>query len=131
MSGKTDEALLQRRFDKIITQRYLLVLDQNFRIEAIDPAASGLFNCRPDEMVGRRIYEMCDAQWNIVELRHLLEKRLAASDWVEDYRVEHKFEANGRRTLHLNTLRMSFADNRVRILLAICDSAEQAVCKTR
>jgi hypothetical protein len=131
MRGKSDEALLKWRFGKIISLPHILVLDQDLRVESVDPDSFEFFNRNPDEAVGRQLYDICHEQWNIVELRHLLEELLAKNNYVEEYPVRHRCANIGRQTLHLSALRTLFADNRVRILLAFCDAKERAIGETR
>jgi two-component system CheB/CheR fusion protein len=131
MSGKIEDPLLQQQFAKIIIQPLLLVLDQELRVESADPAFLHFFNCRPDETIGRQIYEICREQWNFPEVRYLLEELLAASDWVEDYKITRKFKSIGEQTLLLNAARVHMADDRVSILLGISFATEQVMSETQ
>jgi two-component sensor histidine kinase/PAS domain-containing protein len=103
----------------------LLVLDGALTIEAANPAFLENFEVTPEETVGRRLYDLGDGQWNIPELRRLLEEVLSENEQVENYRVEHEFERIGRKTMQLNAKRLRRAGASDRILLAISDVTER------
>src|SRR5690348_11609101 len=51
----------------------LVVLDQNLRVLAASRSFLQTFRLASDDVHGRLIYEIDDGQWDIPELRHLLE----------------------------------------------------------
>ncbi len=68
-----DEA---RRFAEGIVETVrepLLVLDGDLRVVRANPAFYRLFQSTPQETENRRLYELGNGQWNIPELRRLLE----------------------------------------------------------
>ncbi|MBI5013369.1 MAG: PAS domain-containing protein, partial [Methylocystis sp.] len=75
--------------------------------------------------IGRPVYEIGDGQWDIPELRRLLEQIVERDSTIEDYRVEHDFERVGRRILRLNAKRIRRPDEKECILLAISDDTER------
>jgi PAS domain S-box-containing protein len=72
--------------------------------------------------VGRPLYELGNRQWNIPELRRLLEEVLPTDQQFNDFKVEHEFEGIGRRTMLLNGRRL---DHVQLILLAVEDITER------
>jgi hypothetical protein len=65
-------------------------------------------------------------QWDIPELRKLLEKVLSGQDIINDYQVTHDFELIGKRTMSLNAREISRAPSQGRlILLALEDITDQ------
>jgi hypothetical protein len=55
---------------------------------------------------GRRIFELGQGQWDIPELRRLLEEILPEKAVMRDFRVEHDFPGIGPRTMRLNARRI-------------------------
>jgi chemotaxis response regulator CheB len=74
------------------------------------------------EVDGRLLYTIGNRQWDIPELRTLLETILPESTSFEDYKVTHVFLAIGRRVMLLNARQIaSEGSNRELILLAFED----------
>jgi len=85
----------------------LLVLDANLKVKMANRAFLQHFQVPPEETIGRQIYDLGNRQWNIPELRRLLEDVLRQSGNIEDYRVEHSFETIGDRIMSLNVRRLT------------------------
>jgi two-component sensor histidine kinase len=104
----------------------LLVLDRDLCIVAASRSFFEVFQVGRDETVGRHLYDLGDGQWDIPDLRHLLEAVIPKSLAVESYEVEHKFPHLGRRIMLLNARKLFHPDNNtVTLLLAIEDITEQ------
>jgi PAS domain S-box-containing protein len=100
----------------------LVVLDSGLRVESVNRAFYRMFGATPSETIGRFIYELGNHQFDIPELRALLEEILPQSHTVDDYLVERDFEQLGRRSMLLNARRMhSTAGSPGRIVVAIED----------
>jgi PAS domain-containing protein len=84
----------------------LLVLDNTLCVESASRSFYDTFRVSPEETLGRPIYDLGDGQWNIPELRHLLEEVLAKSTAVVDYEVEHNFPSVGRRAMLVSAHRL-------------------------
>jgi diguanylate cyclase (GGDEF)-like protein len=70
----------------------------------------------------RLIYEIGNRQWNIPDLRELLENILPMNSAFEDFEVKHYFESLGWKTMLLNARKIYRKMNNVEmILLAIED----------
>ncbi len=106
----------------------LLVLGARLRIKAASSAFYRVFQVKPDETIGRHIYELGDGQWNIPALRKLLDELLPTNGAFDDYPVEHDFPGIGPRTMLLNARRLPSGGDRggetKLILLAIEDVTE-------
>ncbi len=113
----------------------LVVLDANLRVQSANAAFYTLFHVSPDETHNRPLYELGNHQWDIPELRKLLEEMLPIDSQVTDYCVDHEFDRVGWRTMLLNARIIRRDDDRPNeILLAIEDitarvQAEDAVRK--
>jgi PAS domain S-box-containing protein len=72
--------------------------------------------------VNRLVYELGNGQWNIPELRTLLEQVLPRKSFFKDFEVTHRFEGIGSRTMLLSGCQV---DHLQRILLFIEDVTER------
>jgi len=104
----------------------LLVLDQNLLVESANRAFHETFDVSQDETIGKHLYELGNGQWNIPELRLLLEDVIPKSTAIIDYQVTHDFPRLGRRTMLLTAHRLYHPDNISRtLLLSIVDATER------
>ena len=104
----------------------LLVLDANLKIISASRSFYGFFRVTPEEAIGRQLYDLGDGQWNIPELRTLLEEILPQKKVLTGFSVKHDFPTIGRRTLLLNAREVrQTSDKEHLILLAIEDVAER------
>lgn len=100
----------------------LLVLKPDLRVKSCNPAFYQHFQVARSETEGRKIYELGNGQWNIPQLRDLLENVLPKNNVFSDYEVRHKFEDLGERIMLLNGRRL---DHVQLILLGIRDISER------
>jgi PAS domain S-box-containing protein len=100
----------------------LLVLDQNLRIQTANDSFCKCFRIRSSETVDQLVYQLGNGQWNIPELRRLLEEVLPRKSSFKDFKVSHAFEGIGRRTMLLSGRQV---DHLQRIVLFIQDITEQ------
>jgi two-component system CheB/CheR fusion protein len=96
----------------------LLVLTPDLHVQVANPAFYALFQVTPAATEGQRIYQLGNGQWNMPELRTLLEDILPRNTIFNDYTVTHDFEQIGPRTIALNARRL---DHGERILLTLED----------
>ena len=72
------------------------------------------------------LYELGNGQWNIPELKKMMEDILPTNNPVLDYEVEHEFPHIGRKLMLLNAHRVELEGKfKDRILLAIEDITER------
>jgi two-component system, cell cycle sensor histidine kinase and response regulator CckA len=104
----------------------LIVLDQDLRVASVSRSFYDFFKVKPEETVGQLIYDLGNKQWDIPELRELLENILPEKTAFDNYEVEHDFATIGRRTMLLNARQIEQAMGKERIiLLAIEDITER------
>jgi PAS domain S-box-containing protein len=104
----------------------LVILDAGLRILSANRAFYQVFEVMPEETEGCLLYELGDRQWDIPELRKLLEDILPQNTSFNDYEVEHDFPRIGRMTMLLNARRIYREANKTEmILLAIEDITER------
>jgi two-component sensor histidine kinase len=80
----------------------LLVLDQNLHVVAASRSFYRTFNLVRDNVVGRPLYEVDGGQWDLPELRAVLEEVSKEHAPVEGYEIDRVFPAIGQRTMLLN-----------------------------
>jgi two-component sensor histidine kinase len=115
----------QREYlDKLIDslRECLVVLGWDLRVKHANGPFYDTFKVAPAETEGRLIYELGNGQWNISELRKLLEEILPREQSFDDFEVMHEFETIGYRHMLLNARRL---DHLNLIVLAIEDVTER------
>ncbi|MEQ8666221.1 MAG: diguanylate cyclase [Rhodospirillales bacterium] len=79
-----------------------IVLDGDLRVEMASRSFYRTFQVSRSETEGRIIFELGNGQWDIPELRQLLQHVIPGGTTIEAYEVEHEFPAIGFKTLLLN-----------------------------
>jgi two-component system CheB/CheR fusion protein len=103
----------------------LVILDAELRVVTANRSFYETFQLRRENTERQSFFDIENHQWNIPQLRTLLEEVLPRGNVFEDLEVEHDFEAIGRRTLRLNARRMLSANGQpALVLLAIEDVTE-------
>ena len=104
----------------------LIVLDGDLRVKTANRSFYQTFQTLPEETEGRLIYELGNRQWEMPELKRLLEEILPKNTSFKDFEVEHDFSAIGRRIMLLNARRIAQRGNGAQmILLAMEDVTER------
>lgn len=85
-----------------IARESFLIIDADLRVISANPIFYKTFHVSPGQTEHKYIYELGNGQWDIVELKSLLEKILPEKKSVSNYEVTHTFETVGRRTIVLN-----------------------------
>ncbi|MBI1249560.1 PAS domain-containing protein [bacterium] len=87
----------------------MAVLDQKLRIVSVNRAFADEFACPEERVVGQHFYELGGQEWNIPELRSILEEILPHNRILKDFEVEHEFAHLGYRKFVLNARRLEQA----------------------
>jgi two-component sensor histidine kinase len=104
----------------------LLVLDEQLRVVTASRSFYGAFRVSGQETEGQLLFELGNGQWDIPELRKLLEEIVPAHTTIEKYEVECEFPSIGRRTMLLNARKIFYEGNgATSLLLAIEDTTER------
>jgi len=85
-----------------VARESFLILDQDIRVVSGNPTFYQNFQVEPDQTENRLLYELGNGQWDIPELRSLMEDILPDKKVVRNYEVKHDFEKIGERTILLN-----------------------------
>lgn len=99
----------------------LLVLDENLQVVSANDSFCQTFKVAPQETENRPLYEIGDRQFDIPELRRLLEKILPQNTVLQGFEVDAHFQRLGRRFLILNARRLKQEPAPDLILLAMQD----------
>src|SRR5256714_15094828 len=84
----------------------LLILDTTLRVRSANRAFYQTFHVSAAETVDRLIYELGNGQWDIPELRTLLEDIVPKSSVFNDFELDHTFPVIGRRGMLLNARKL-------------------------
>ena len=100
----------------------LLILDDQLHVLTANPAFYRHFQVDSKDTLGQHIYDLGTHQWDIPELRDLLERIVPQNTRFEDFKVTHTFPRIGTRTILLNARQTLFkGETTGRILLAMED----------
>jgi two-component system, chemotaxis family, CheB/CheR fusion protein len=117
---REEKAYSQKIVDTV--REGLLVLQPDLTVEFANESFYEVFDIVEQGTVGSYVYDLGNRQWDIAELRTLLEEILPEHNVLSGYRLAHTFEDMGHRVLLLNARRL---DHMERILLAIEDITEK------
>ncbi len=114
----------------------LLILDPILRVRSANRAFYQTFHVSPEETEHHLIYELGNGQWDIPDLRTLLEDIVPKSSVFNDFELEHDFPVIGRRVMLLNARRLRPGSHAELLVLAMEDvterrGAEEEVAKAR
>src|SRR5437016_495626 len=99
----------------------LLILDATLRVRSANRAFYQTFHVSPGETEGRLIYELGNGQWDIPDLRTLLEEIVPKSSVFDDFELEHTFPIIGRRVMLLNARKLQAGHHGELLVLAMED----------
>jgi diguanylate cyclase (GGDEF)-like protein len=80
----------------------LVVLDSDLKVLTANQSFYDTFKVTPEETIGNFIYDLGNRQWNIPQLRALLDDILRHDAFFNGYEVEHDFFDIGRKVILLN-----------------------------
>ena len=85
-----------------VARESFLILDSNLMVISGNPIFYETFRVSPEQTENMSLYNLGNGQWNIPELKSLLEEILPKKKVVKSYEVTHVFEAIGEKTMLLN-----------------------------
>ncbi|MGA7384261.1 MAG: histidine kinase dimerization/phosphoacceptor domain -containing protein [Methylocella sp.] len=101
----------------------ILVLNPDLTIRFANRSFCHMFAVAPEHTVGRKLYEIGNGEWDIPELRTLLEAIISGGKTIEAFEVEHFFPSIGQRIMLLNARAVHRPGNETQqLLLAIEDT---------
>jgi chemotaxis protein methyltransferase CheR len=105
----------------------LLVLEPDLTVRFANRSFCDTFAVAREDTVGQKLYDLGDGQWDIPELRSLIETILPGGATIEGFEVDRIFPSLGRRVMMLNARQVRRPSNDAdQILLAIEDVTERS-----
>jgi two-component system CheB/CheR fusion protein len=99
----------------------LLVLDSGLNVIYANEPFYHQFKTAPDETVNKRIYEIGSGQFNIPELRRLLEDILPSKSSFFEFSVKHDFPAIGQRIMLVNAKELIDGSREEKFILVVME----------
>jgi len=109
----TGEALMPRIGDPV------LLLDSAFKVQRANPAFFDTFHGQSPAVVGRYIYDIGDKEWDVPELRRLLEEVLPEQKDFRGLRIHLPTGAAGSQEFELEAHRIESGRRRQGVILLI------------
>ncbi|MFH0782262.1 MAG: sigma 54-interacting transcriptional regulator [Pseudomonadota bacterium] len=104
----------------------LIVLDGDLTVLKANYFFYKTFSIRPEETEGQLLYTFGNRQWDIAELKQMLQRVLSENSEINNFRVENQFSTIGRKILVVNARRIERKSGQVKlILLSIEDVTER------
>ena len=103
----------------------LLILDTTLRVRSANRAFYKTFQVSSEETENRLIYQLGNGQWDIPDLRILLEDIVPKSSVFNDFELEHTFPVIGRRVMLLNARKLQAGHHGELLVLAMEDVTER------
>jgi signal transduction histidine kinase/DNA-binding response OmpR family regulator len=103
----------------------LLMLDTTLRVHSANRAFYQTFHVSEEETENQLIYELGNGQWDIPELRRLLEDVVPKSAVFNDFELAHTFPVIGRRVMLLNARKLKAGNHGELLVLAMEDVTER------
>src|SRR5438552_2229551 len=103
----------------------LMMLDTTLRVQSANRAFYQTFHVSPEETENHLIYELGNGQWDIPDLRTLLEDIVPKSSVFNDFELEHTFPVIGRRVMLLNARKLVAGNHGELLVLAMEDVTER------
>jgi hypothetical protein len=111
----------------------VLVLDKDLRVMAANESFYRTFQVELRDTEGKVVYELGNGQWDIPNLRKLLEDILPKNTFFKGFEVTHDFPFIGRKVMILNARQIHFKEDTTSksfppiILLAMEDITDMVV----
>ncbi len=103
----------------------LLMLDKSLRVHSANRAFYQTFKVTPAETEHHLIYELGNGQWDIPDLRRLLEDVVPKSMVFNNFELVHTFPVIGRRVMLLNARKLKAGNHDGLLVLAMEDVTER------
>jgi two-component system CheB/CheR fusion protein len=84
----------------------LLILDKNLKVKNANRCFYKTFGVSEEETEGRLLYDIGNKQWDIPQLKELLEDIIPRNSEIIDYEMTHTFQGIGEKTMLLNARRL-------------------------
>ena len=109
----------------------LVILDDQLRITTASRNFVALFGEAEAALIGRRVDELKQGQWDVTALTNLLEKVVPDEAPFEGFLVEDEFPGLGSRVFKLNARKIHVSGNHATQLLLAFEDVSEAVAAER
>jgi len=107
-------------------QESLLILDKDLRVISANSSFYSTFQVSPGETQNKLIFDIGNGQWDIPQLRELLDEIRSKNTHFKNFEVDHLFPDVGRKVMSLNARRIyQEGVGTEKILLSIEDITER------
>lgn len=106
-------------------QTPLVVLDPDFRVNTANRSFYKTFQVSSSETAKSSLFELGNGQWNIPQLRSILQEILVSDVQLENFELDHLFEQIGPKTMLLNACKLEREHRALMILLSIEDITDR------
>ena len=113
-----------------VVREPVIILDKNFYVLAANESFYRLFQVEGNETEDTLVYKLGNGQWDIPDLRRLLEDILPKNTFFKGFKVTHNFPNIGRKIMILNARQIHYRGDKnsevcpAIILLAMEDVTE-------
>ncbi|MEG3844242.1 chemotaxis protein CheB [Microcoleus sp. herbarium14] len=111
-------------------QTPLVALDADFRVNKANRSFYETFQVSSPETAKISLFELGNGQWNIPQLRSILEDILVSEVQLHNFELDHVFEQIGQKTMLLNACKLEREDKALMILLSIEDITDRKQFET-
>ena len=103
----------------------IVVLDMDLKVKSANSAFFKTFQRTEQETVGHFFYELENHQWNIPELRRILDRTLDDKHFFEQFEARVKFAAIGERVMLVNARKIYNEGNSEQLVLLVLDDVTE------
>lgn len=104
----------------------LVILEGDMTVASVNRAFLGLFQVAEDRVVGRKLKDLGEGQWNVSALGLLLAKVVPDEAAFDGFEIEDEFPGLGRRIFKLNARKVHRPGNHVTRLLVVLEDVTEA-----
>jgi PAS domain-containing protein len=94
-----------------IVREPILILDKDLRVMAANDSFYRMFQVDQKDTEHTLVYKLGNGQWDIPELRKLLEEIIPKNTFFKDFEITHEFPFIGRKVMVLNARQIHFVNN--------------------
>lgn len=84
----------------------LVVLNADLRVNTVNPSFYETFQVAESEVIQSSLFELGNGQWNLPQLRSLLEDVLVNNVQLQNFEIEYVFQRIGQKTVLLNACKL-------------------------
>jgi two-component system, chemotaxis family, CheB/CheR fusion protein len=103
------------------TTQPLMILDGGLNVVKANRALYAMFNLIPDDIIGKRLYDIGNGTWAIPELRQLIEEIIPKDKKIYQYPVPFEFSSGETKKLFLNACKIDQEEDRPDLILLIIE----------